>query len=159
MPAEDLRRELRLSKTPGKNGAERRAEPRLTKGEHKAAGGLVVELGLVFVLVLPGRWSRLFVPDCRVGGLSLAEGQSVRSRDPAGGTERLPFPPPVRTEIAARTRSSSPKPRPSCRADDASNAQHEPVDHAGGTRSCGRGRRTGRHAQGSRDFLFFWGFV
>ena len=39
VPAEDLRRELRLSKTPGKNGAERRAEPRLTKGEHKAAGG------------------------------------------------------------------------------------------------------------------------
>ena len=72
--------------------------------------------------------------------LFLAEGQSVQSRDPASGTERLPFPPPpVRTEIAARTRSSSPK-APS----ELSGGRHvqargtSPADHARGTRSYGR---------------------
>ena len=72
--------------------------------KRRAQGGWKIgrRIGAGFCLGLAWSVVPVLVPDCRVGGLSLAEGQSVRSRDPAGGTERLPFP-PVRTEIAAKT--------------------------------------------------------
>ena len=147
-----------------KNGAghkaERRAEPRLTKGEHKTRT----------------RESLVVVPGCQSycswlsrSCCSWSEGQSesVQSRDPAGGTERLPFPspdperrqfPPIRAEVAAENPSISPKPRPSCRARDTSNARHEPVDHARGTRSSGRAKEDSTTRSGTSRLPFLLGF-
>ena len=109
------------------------------------------------------RESLVVVPGCRShcswlswSYCSWSEGrsESVQSRDPASGKERLPFPPRPHRD-SGENPSSSTKPRLSCRVDDTCRRE---------ARACGprrrdpelRSPRAGRHAQGSRDFLFFW---
>ena len=71
------------------------------------------------------------------------------------GAERLPYPDPVRTEIAAQLEPLSQKPRPSCRAHGARDARHELVG-APRRRDSRLRSPSGRRVQGSRDILFLW---
>ena len=79
--------------------------------------------------------------------------ESVQSRDPASGTERLPFPPP-RTRKRRKTRPFPKTPS------ELSGGRHvqargtSPVDHAGGTRSCGRQGLDDAHREVATSFSF-----
>ena len=74
---------------------------------------------------------------------------------PLVGRSACHFPLPVRTEIAARTRSSSPKaPSELSRGRLVQARGTSPVDHAGGTRSCGRKGLDDVHREVATSFSF-----
>ena len=108
---------------------------------------------------------RWFVRSGRVGSsdlvrvqLLLAEGQSVQSRDPASGTERLPSPPRPHRDSGENPVQFPQSPVRAVGRPLRAGARHEP---SGPRRRDSelRSPRAGRRAQGSRDFLFFWVFV
>ena len=79
--------------------------------------------------------------------------ESVQSRDPAGGTERLPFPPSAR-ESAGKSVHFPENPVRAVGRTTRAGARHEPVDHAGGTRSCGRQGLDDTHREVATSFSF-----
>ena len=80
----------------------------------------------VLVLVVVGSSNLVVVK------LFLAEGQSVQSRDPASGTERLPFPPPHPHRDSGENPVQFPQsPVRAVGRPTRAGPRHEPVDHAG----------------------------
>ena len=134
-----------------RNRAERRAEPRATKGaDEEGSGGRLVPVGF---LVPFDPASLLFLLSLWILARALESLERARSRcsSERGAVVR------ASAEIAPENPVRSPKPRPCCRADHTCGARHELADHAGGARSCGHGRRTRR--SGRSRLLFSLGFV